>query len=158
MKRALQLHRDQRGLVGKMMIVWLLLVAVLAVGAIDAGSIALTKFKLSSVAVEAASDGAVAYRNGSGAEAARACRSGTVTAMQPDLRMGRNFCEVDPSTGQVTITLRTTAGTILARSLGLHEALHDRRPNGDQRPVRRVASSREPARTRPGPGSACGRG
>ncbi len=114
MKRALQLHGDQRGLVGKMMIVWLLLVAVLAVGAIDAGSIALTKFKLSSVAVEAASDGAVAYRNGADAEGACLAAQATVTATQPDLHMGRNFCEVNPTTGQVTITLRTTAGTILA--------------------------------------------
>ncbi|HEY6566439.1 MAG TPA: hypothetical protein VI341_02885 [Actinomycetota bacterium] len=117
MKRALQLHRDQRGLVGKMMIVWLLLVAVLAVGAIDAGSIALTKFKLSSVGVEAASDGAVAFRNGSSAEAACAAARARVEAMQPDLRMGRNFCEVDPTTSRVTITLRTTAGTVLAGRL-----------------------------------------
>jgi hypothetical protein len=117
MKRALLLHGDQRGLVGKMMIVWLLLVAVLAVGAIDAGSIALTKFKLSSVAVEAASDGAVAYRNGSDAEGACLAAQATVEATQPDLHMGRNFCEVNPTTGQVTITLRTTAGTILAGRL-----------------------------------------
>ena len=113
MKRALQLHRDQRGLVGKMMIIWLLLVAVLAVGAIDAGSIALTKFNLSSLAVKAAIDGAAAYRNGSDSVAACTAAQHRVEVEEPDLRLGRNFCEVNPSTGEVTITLRTTAGTIL---------------------------------------------
>ena len=113
MKRAFELHRDQRGLVGKMVVIWLLLVAVLAVVAIDAGSIALTKFKLSSVAVDAASDGTVEYRKGSGETGACLAAQNTITTMQPDLRMGRNFCQIDPATGQVTITLKTTAGTIL---------------------------------------------
>ena len=113
MRRTSELHRDQRGLVGKVMVVWLLLVAVLAMGAVDAGSIALTTFKLSSVATEAAIDGAVEFRKGSGAEAACAAVRTTVESMQPDLRLGKNFCEVDLSTSRVTVTLRTTAGTVL---------------------------------------------
>ena len=39
-------HRDQRGLVGKFMIVWLLLLAVIVLVGYDAVSIAITTFKV----------------------------------------------------------------------------------------------------------------
>ena len=45
-------HRDQRGLVGKFMIVWLLLLAVIVLVGYDAVSIAITTFKVSDVAAQ----------------------------------------------------------------------------------------------------------
>jgi hypothetical protein len=117
MRRAFELHRDQRGLVGKMMVIWLLLVGVLAVSAVDAGSIALTTFKLSSVAADAASEGAAQFGKGVGVEASCLAAGTTVTTMQPGIHLGPNFCQVNPATGQVTITLKTTAGTVLAGRL-----------------------------------------
>ena len=56
-------HRDQRGLVGKFMIVWLLLLAVIVLVGYDAVSIAITTFKVSDVAAQAASDAVVEYRH-----------------------------------------------------------------------------------------------
>ncbi|MET0799727.1 MAG: hypothetical protein ABWZ53_00955 [Actinomycetota bacterium] len=110
--------RDQSGLVGKAAVFWLLLVAVLGVAAVDTVSIALTTFKLSDVATEAASDAAAAFR--SQHDVAEACdvASASVEAQAPALNMGRNGCKVDPPTGRVTITLKAVANTVLAHRFG----------------------------------------
>ncbi len=145
MKRTLELHRDQRGLVGKVMIVWLLLVAVLAVGAVDAGSIAFTTFKLSSVATEAAIDGAAELRQGGvGADEACEVARATVEAMQADLKMGKKFCEVDLTTGRALGDVAVDGRYRAHRKAVVHEALRDRRRIPDPRPSRRIASPREP--------------
>ena len=51
----MNVRRDEAGLVGKMVVVWLLFLAVIAVAAIDAASIAFTTYKLSDVGSTAAS-------------------------------------------------------------------------------------------------------
>jgi uncharacterized membrane protein len=112
-----RLNRDQDGMVGKVAIVWLLLLAVLAIAAVDAASIALTKFKLSDTAVEAASDAAVEFRRNRDVTEACQVAKITVEELQPELKPGKNFCVADPETGRVTVTLRTTAGTVLAGRL-----------------------------------------
>jgi len=50
---------DETGLVGKMIVVWILILALLAVAAIDAASIAFTTYKLADVGAAAASEGAL---------------------------------------------------------------------------------------------------
>ena len=94
-------HRDQRGLVGKFMIVWLLLLAVIVLVGYDAVSIAITTFKVSDVAAQAASDAVVEYRH----------ERDLTAAYQPDLKLGKNFCTGDPEAVAITITIRTTAHT-----------------------------------------------
>ena len=73
-------HRDQRGLVGKFMIVWLLLLAVIVLVGYDAVSIAITTFKVSDVAAQAASDAVVEYRHERDLTAACAVAQATVAA------------------------------------------------------------------------------
>jgi Flp pilus assembly protein TadG len=109
-----EIHRDERGLVGKLAIVWILILALLGVAAVDTVSIALTTFKLSDIATEAASDGAVAYR--SHRDATEACDAARASVMQQDpaLKLGSSFCHVDEATGRVTVTLHATARTVLA--------------------------------------------
>ncbi|MBA3362941.1 MAG: hypothetical protein H0T07_00895, partial [Actinobacteria bacterium] len=58
----MNVRRDETGLIGKMIVVWLLILAILAVAAIDAASIAFTTYKLSDVAAAAASEGALVYK------------------------------------------------------------------------------------------------
>ena len=58
----MNMRRDEAGLVGKMIAVWLLVLALLAVAAIDAASIAFTTYKLSDVGAVAASEGARVYK------------------------------------------------------------------------------------------------
>ncbi len=104
-------HRDQRGLVGKFMIVWLLLLAVIVLVGYDAVSIAITTFKVSDVAAQAASDGVAAYMQERNPAEACAAAQASVTAAEPDLKLGKNFCTADPDAVTITITIRTTAHT-----------------------------------------------
>ncbi len=117
MNTLVRIHRDQRGLVGKFVLVWLLLLALIGVFAADAVSIALTQYRLSDVAVEAAGDGVVQFRIRRDVDDACQAAAITIAALQPDLRLGKNFCLADTETGRVTITLRTTAETFLVGRL-----------------------------------------
>ena len=58
----MNVRRDEAGLVGKMVVVWLLFLGVIAVAAIDAASIAFTTYKLSDVGSAAATEGARVFR------------------------------------------------------------------------------------------------
>ena len=58
----MNVRRDEAGLVGKMIVVWLFILALLAVAAIDTASIAFTTYKLSDVGAAAASEGALVYK------------------------------------------------------------------------------------------------
>ena len=106
-------HRDQRGLVGKFMIVWLLLLAVIVLVGYDAVSIAITTFKVSDVAAQAASDAVVEYRQERNLVDACAVAQASVTAAEPDLKLGKNFCTGDPDGATITITIKTTAHTFV---------------------------------------------
>jgi len=108
---------DERGLIGKMTVVWLLLTAVLVIALIDAGSIVLTKIHLSNVATNAASDAVVAYRGNGNANAACQVAATTIHSQDASLKLGKQFCTVDPTTGAVTIRLHKEATTILAGRL-----------------------------------------
>lgn len=109
----------QAGLVGKVVAIWLLIAAVLAVGVLDAISIGRTTLHVSEIAIETASDGATAFRI-DGRSVTKAC--GAVTAsietLDPSLKLGRNGCVVDTATGRVTVTLKATADTIIAGRFG----------------------------------------
>jgi len=109
----------QSGMVGKALVVWLLIMAVLAVGIIDAVSIARTTLHVSEVAAVAASDGAAAYQSG-GRSVVRACEAvaATIAAHDQSLKLGRNGCTVDLANGRVTVTIKTVATTILVGRLG----------------------------------------
>ncbi len=87
----------QAGMVGKALVVWLLIMAVLVVGIIDAVSIARTTLHASEIAAVAASDGAAAYR-AQGHNLVKACevsrRHDRLDTTQ-SLKLGRNGCTVD---------------------------------------------------------------
>lgn len=108
----------QVGLVGKALVVWLLLLALLGVAVADAVSIARTTLHLSEVAVDAASDGAATFRS-EGRSVTKACEAVTASlqAQDPSLKLGRNTCVVDAETGRVTVTVRSVADTILAERI-----------------------------------------
>ena len=109
----------QAGLVGKALVVWLLILAVLGVGIVDAVSIARTTLHVSEIAAVAASDGAAAYRT-EGHSTLKACEAvaATIAVQDQSLTLGRNGCTVDHDNGRVTVTIKTVATTILAGRLG----------------------------------------
>jgi hypothetical protein len=107
-------RRDEAGLVGKMIVIWLLFLGVIAVAAIDAGSIAFTTYKLSDVAAAAASEGARVY--GRSHDVRDACErvATVVTAQEPTARVARGGCSVERPTGLVTVEVRKLASTLVA--------------------------------------------
>jgi hypothetical protein len=108
----------QAGLVGKAVVFWLLILAVLGVGVADAVSVARTTLHLSEVAVEAASEGAATFRS-EGRSITKACEAvvASLEAQDPSLKLGRNTCVVDAETGRVTVTVRAVADTIVVARL-----------------------------------------
>jgi len=115
---------DQAGFVGRFIIVWLLLLALLAVAAIDTASIMFTRFRLDDVAATAANTAVATYRNnGRDVETACAAAEAAVQAADPKAEMRGTWCRVDTTSGDVTITLRKTANTLVAGRLSMTKDL-----------------------------------
>ena len=113
---------DERGLIGKLMIVWLLVFALLGVAVIDATSIVMARFQLSDAATRAATDAAATLNRGGTAIEACEAAGDSLDEHEPDARrLRRSWCEVDTTDGRVTIRLRTEAGTLLASRIPFTE-------------------------------------
>jgi hypothetical protein len=113
-----QLHRDQQGVVGKIIVVWLVLVAVFGVTAVDTVSILFTKFHDSDLASNAAADAANKWRDTNDENAA--CQTATQTVATEDntAHIPTGGCIVNTKTGEVTITVRKEAHTLVAGKIG----------------------------------------
>lgn len=114
-------HRDQSGLVGKIIVIWLLVVVLLGVVAIDATSIFLARFRLSDAATVAAVTAATSFRNTH--DQGAACDAARLAATQEaaDATIPKTFCNVDRASGEVTIVLKKKADTLLAGRLPFTE-------------------------------------
>lgn len=118
-----RLHRDEAGIVGKIIVAWLVMVAVLGVIAVDAASVVFTTFRASDVAATAASAGATTYRARKDASEACDVARRSIAEGDADVRIPKSFCRVDSASGQVTITVRKRANTIIAGRLPFTEDL-----------------------------------
>lgn len=109
---------DERGMMGKLALIWLLVAALFVVAAVDGIAIVTVRFHLASVATDAASDGAAAYRLNH--DIAKSCdvAAASVKTQDPSLKLGKDFCLIDPVTSDVTITLHKKANTVLAGRFG----------------------------------------
>ena len=119
MNRTHKPHRaGQAGAVGMMIIIWLAVVILLGITAIDAGSIAFTKFRLADVASSASTQAANAFR--ASPNVASACQAAEASILTDDssAKLARKGCVVDAETGAVTITVRKEAKTMIAGRLG----------------------------------------
>jgi hypothetical protein len=105
-----RLHRDQRGLVGKFIVGWLLIVGLIGLAAVDFTSIAFTTFRLSDIAASAASEAASQFNRG--ANSTRACEAAdrSVTKQDPTVRMV-GCRRID--TASFSITVRKQASTLV---------------------------------------------
>jgi hypothetical protein len=112
-------------MIGKFIVVWLLLLGLLAVAAIDATSIIVTRFRLDDAAATAASLAATNYSNERDVNAACKAAELSVQAADPSVKLVKNWCRVDTASGDTTITLRKTAGTIIAGRLSFTKDLTD---------------------------------
>jgi hypothetical protein len=111
----ISIHRDQSGLVGRFIVGWLLIVAILGIGAVDGASIAFTTFRLSDVAVAAASEAASRYRSQEDVPGACQTAARAVEIQDPEITFVR--CRIDR--GVATITIRQEASTLVVGRIDL---------------------------------------
>jgi hypothetical protein len=110
-------RRDEAGLVGKMIVVWLLVIGLLAVAAIDAASIAFTTYRLSDAGSTAASEGARAFRQGHDVRDTCERVTQVLSRQEPTARLARGGCSIERPTGIVTVKIRDRANTLVAHRL-----------------------------------------
>lgn len=109
---------EETGMMGKLVIVWALLFALVGVAAVDTVSIMFTTFHLSDVAAKAANEGVDAYGRTGNASAACDEAAVVIHASDDTLKLPKTgFCTVNPQTGRVKITIGKTARTFLAGRL-----------------------------------------
>jgi hypothetical protein len=111
--------RREHGLIGKALVVWLLVTAIIGVGILDFVSIATTRFHISDLASQAAQDGANAYREARTAPTEKiACDAAKASLKTADPAIKLTKCSVDATTKEITVTVRKTASTIAADRIG----------------------------------------
>ena len=113
---------DERGLVGKALVLTLLILAVLGVCALDAVSILSARYRTADAADRAAEETAYAYKQSHDLRGACQTAVETVEEANHSARIPKGGCVIDPSTGDVSITVRETASTIVAKRV---DALED---------------------------------
>jgi hypothetical protein len=114
------LHRDERGLIGKILVLWLVVLAIVAVAAIDGGSILVAHVRTAELARDAASAGAQAFADSENRQDALTSALASVAdadenARVRDFRVSRR--------GEVTLTVTDRAGTLLVGRIGFLEDL-----------------------------------
>lgn len=114
-----RLRSSERGAVGMMIIMWLAIVVLLGITAIDAGSIAFTKFRLADVASTASTAAANAFRTSPNTVTACQVAEASIAAEDPSAKLAKKGCVINPQTNTVTITVRKEAHTIIASHVGL---------------------------------------
>ena len=101
--------RDDRGLVGKILLVWLLLLAVLVVGAIDAGSILLARSRAADLAKDASVSAAEAFRQNGDEEQAKLAALDTIADADEPVRLK----SIDVGRREVTVVLVVHPDTLV---------------------------------------------
>ena len=106
--------RDERGLMGKIAIVWLLLFALFVVAAIDVGSITVTRFKVANAADKAAFQAASVFKDSRDRNQALQAAEEAVQEEAPGAKIPHNGFSIDLQTGDVTVKVVKNAWTLLA--------------------------------------------
>ena len=101
--------RDDRGLVGKILLVWLLLVVVLVVGAIDAGSILLARSRAADLAEDASVSAAAAFAQSGDEEQAKLAALDTIADADEPVRLK----SIDVGRREVSVVLVVRADTLV---------------------------------------------
>jgi Flp pilus assembly protein TadG len=124
---------DERGLLGKLAIVWLLIAALIVVGVVDGASILVTRLHLADVANAAALVGQTDLTSSHSAQHACDAAKASILAADSSLKLGTGFCTIDTTKETVTITLHKDAKTILLGRLSFTKhwaSVRDQETNG----------------------------
>jgi len=101
---------DERGLVGKLLLLWLLLVLLLGLAAVDAGSILMLRVRTGDLAGDAASAAAEQFAASRDQRAAKLAALGTIAKSDDRARLRR----IEVRRGAVTVEVSARADTIVA--------------------------------------------
>ncbi len=112
--------RDETGLVGKLIALWLLTAVLVVLLVVDAASIVLSRVRMADVARDASAAGAATLAEGGGRRAARRAVLATITDRDEDALAEAIRIAED---GTVTVTVFDRAGTVLVGRFGLFESL-----------------------------------
>ena len=101
--------RQEAGLVGKILLLWLLLLAVIVVVAIDAGSILLTRSRAADLAEDASVSAADAFGQTGDEQQAKLAALDTIADADEAVRLKR----IDVGRREVTVVLVVRADTLV---------------------------------------------
>jgi hypothetical protein len=109
-----QLRRDEAGMVGKLIVGWLVALVIVGVLALDVVSVLFTKFKLADAASAVATVAATNYKASHDSRLACQAAVAALPAEDSEARFTKDGCLVNIQTGEATITLRKPASTLVA--------------------------------------------
>lgn len=121
MTRARTLRAEERGLIGKILILWIVLGALLLVAAIDTAQILVTRYRVADAAQEAAFEAGSTYRSSRDRQAAYRAALQVVEEAGAETKLARFV--IDGPTGRVTVTVTRRAPTLLAGRIGFTKDL-----------------------------------
>ena len=101
--------RQETGLVGKILLLWLLLIAAVVVAAIDAGSILLTRSRAADLADDASVSAADAFAQTGDEQQAKLAALDTIADADEAVRLKR----IDVGRREVTVVLVVRADTLV---------------------------------------------
>lgn len=122
MRAMARVHRDERGLVGKILVLWLVLATLLAMLAYDGVRIAVTRFRVADAAQNAAFESATTLRQTRGDRDA-AYRAAQQAVAEEDESLRLVGFRIDPATNEVQVTVAKKAPTILVERIGFLSSL-----------------------------------
>lgn len=125
-------HRDDRGLVGKILALWLLLLAVIVVLAIDASSILLVRFRASDLAKDASVSAAVAFRESGDERRAKLAALATIADADEAVRLKR----IEVGRREVRVVLAARADTLVVDRIPFLDELAKVTVSGSTAPPR----------------------
>lgn len=113
--------RDQAGLIGKVAVFWIIAALLAALLILDALSIVLTTFRLSSTAQGAASAAATNYKNVH--DPAAACEAAGVELLHDNTPVpeSEGWCKINTTTGTASISLHAVASSLVLGRLSATE-------------------------------------
>jgi uncharacterized membrane protein len=102
---------------GKIALVWLLLLAVFVVAAVDVGAIALTRFRVANAADKAAFQAASEFKDSQDRVKAFEAASQVVEDDVPGAKIPADGFSLDPASGDVTVTVVDRSWSLVAGRL-----------------------------------------
>jgi hypothetical protein len=113
---------DERGLIGKILVLWLVLGILLVVFAYDGIQVAVTRFRVADAAQTAAFEASATLRSTQG-DRAEAYQAALAAVEEEGSSLRLVEFSIDPQSGQVTVTVTHKASTLLMGRIGFLKSL-----------------------------------